>query len=107
MSFLGLLNMVCDIQAKTNTQTTSGQLTAAWTDTATGVKTTKYRKSPSRTSDKESRVYLSDFTFIFEIGTAIEIGNRIHIDGEYFDVLSASPDSRKHHLEVVGHLIEQ
>lgn len=100
MSFESLLNKLCTISTKTETQNATGSVTSSWASTFTNV---PVRYNRSKTGTVNSGVYqvtLEDYTFYFLPDVTISIADRIVVDGKTFEVAHVYKDSSDHHLEV-------
>lgn len=100
MSFEGLLNSICSIQGKTDSQTGTGQVSSAWADKATNVKTRMVAQKSPQVFGTLGHYTVADFKFYFLLGTDITEADRIMFGGEAYEVIIASPDSSNHHIEV-------
>jgi len=107
MSFSSLLIQSCTIQSKA--LTLSGyEKVEGWTTVASGVPTRK-DAVPVKIADAEIRVNSDDDFFFFKADVTIERGNRILLDGLYYDVIDVNKIyNRKtlHHLEVIGRITD-
>ena len=109
MSFEKLLNSLCDIQEKSETQDALGSVDSpSWTNIATNVKT---RKSPvtqkPQVGDEDYHVTLEDFVFFFLASVTVGKANRIVFDSQNYQILGVRKDSKDHHKEVFARLITQ
>jgi|GEM_PF-4002304 head-tail adaptor len=100
MSFENLLNQLCSIQSKTDSQTATGQVSSAWVDKATNVKTRMVAQKNPQVFGTLGHYTVADFKFYFLTGTDITEADRIVLNGETYDVVIAYPDSSGHHIEV-------
>lgn len=108
MSFASLLIQTCTIQSKA--LSLSGyEKVEGWSDVATDVPTRKDRDNGASISDGEMRQNTDDDLFFFLPGVVIARGNRILLDGDYYDVIKVNKllDSvGLHHLEVKARFVD-
>lgn len=100
MSFTGLLNSLCDIQSKAETQTGSGQLSQSWSVRLAGV---MCRANVDRTAGENPALgqhATKNARFYFTIDTSISEADRIVFKGETWEVVAVTSDSSGDHLEV-------
>jgi len=100
MSFEKLLNKLCTIQVKTDSQNATGSVTSSWADTYVSIPCRYNRATGGKVLSGAYQVTLQDYVFYFKIDTTISEGNRIVVDGRTFEVLNAYKDSSGHHWEV-------
>jgi len=101
MSFEDLLNGICKIQERQETQSDAGEIKIDWVDIASEVECRKViRRSPALDT-KLGRVTVIDHIFYFMPDIIVKEGNRIIFENEAFLVTSVGGDSEKHHKSVV------
>jgi len=106
MSFEKLLNKLCTVQVKTETQGSTGSVSESWTNTYTNVMCRYNRVIQGKGSVVSGayQVTLEDYTFYFKPDQVISKANRIVVDGLTFEVEHVFKDSAGHHLEVFARL---
>jgi hypothetical protein len=100
MSFEALLTEKCTIQSKTSAQGQSGQVVFNWTDKATDVKTRMVAQKTPQVFGDLGNYTIASYKFYFLATTNISAADKIILDGEQYEVVIASKDSSKHHIEV-------
>jgi len=107
MSLDKLLNKLCTIQTKTETQNATGSVTLSWADTyvSVPVRYNRISQGQGRVLSGSYQVTLQDYVFYFRNDAIISEGNRIVVDGRTFEVLHAYKDSSGHHWEVFARYI--
>ena len=102
MSFASLLIQTCTIQSKT--LSLSGyEKVEGWGNVATGVPTRKDRDNNPRIADDTMRHNSNDDIFFFMPNVVVSRGNRILLDGDYYDVINVNKvldGTGVHHLEI-------
>lgn len=103
MSFKKMLNKLCTIQTKTESQNATGSITTSWANTYQNV-LVRYNRTSSKggVNVGSLQVTLEDFTFYFESTVTISVADRIVVDGKTFDVEHVYTVSNNHHKEVMG-----
>lgn len=105
MPFEALLNETCDIQSKAATQTSSGELSVAWSNKATDVPTRRRTSKQPSVVNGIGQVTIVQYTFYFLPETDITEADRIVFDSGIYNVVLAGKDSSGHHLEVLANKI--
>ena len=108
MSFTSLLIQTCDIQGKTLNQT-GYEKTKTWSNISTDVPCRKDSDNGAKINDDLVRINTDDDLFFFGPDVTIDVGNRIVLDAENYDVIKVneSLDSKGvHHIEVKGRLTD-
>ena len=105
MSFAKLLNKLCTIQTKTESQNDTGSVTTSWADTYVSIPV-RYNRASGKggVNNGSLQVTLEDYTFYFKPDVTISIADRIVVDGKTFEVEHVYMVSNNHHLEVMGKL---
>ena len=99
MSFFDLLRTPCTIQGKTESQTTSGEVTQSWTDLA-DVMTRFHRNLQPFVTEEGYQVTTLSYKFYFDPAVMISEGHRIKVGTDIYEVLGVFSDSSGHHKEV-------
>lgn len=107
MSYASLLILTCTIEQKTNSQNGTGSLSETWATKLSGVKTRKVKNLQPKIYDELTHTYIDDYVFYFLLGTNIVNGNRINLNGEYYEILSVDNDSHNHHVKVFARHTKQ
>ena len=96
MSFCKLLNKLCTIEQKTETQGALGEVSLSWSDKAINVKT-RYVQAKQSELRGGYQVTIEDYKFYFLVSADIAIADRIVVDGDTFEVMHVLYDSSDHH----------
>ena len=105
MSYCKLLNKLCTIQQKTETQGALGELSISWNDKYTTVKT-RYVQAKQSELRGGYQVTIEDYKFYFLATTDIAIDNKIVVDGDMFEVMHVLSDSSSHHKFAYARIIK-
>jgi len=108
MSFSSLLIQTCTIQQKTISQVTY-EKSVSWSNVATGVPCRKDAGQSVRIQDADYRSNTDDDVVFFSAGVTIIRGNRLLLDGEYYDVIKVNKilDSvGVHHIEAIARIVD-
>lgn len=103
MSFEGLLNKTCNIQALTETQnSTSGQKVKAWANLHTGVKCRLDQNTGSEFSAPDSIKSKATHILFLKIHNLTAKASRINIGVNNYNILSVQDGGgHGHHLELL------
>ena len=104
MPFTDLLIQTCNIEGKTLSLDGYEQV-KTWKTLSEDVPCRKDTPNNVRVQELGYQLNIDDDVFFFDADVSIKKGNRILIDGEYYDVLKVnkSLDSTGvHHIEVIG-----
>jgi len=108
MSLANFLIQTCTIQAK-SISLSGYENVETWSDILEDVPCRKDSDTAARIADTEVRVNTDDDIFFFNPGVTIERGNRIILDGDYYDVIKVNKllDATDiHHIEVRARLVD-
>jgi SPP1 family predicted phage head-tail adaptor len=104
MSFVGLLNTTCTVQAKTQTQGSSGEEVDVWADTKTDVKCRLDQASGNEILTIADKMVRATHKLFIEYTTDLlsENTNRIKIGTNIYDILLvADAGGDFHHYELL------
>ena len=107
MSFSKLLNTTCDIQSKTESQGSTGELTASWSNKANDVPCRINSGKNASVSEDIGKRSLVAVKIYFEVDVDINEGDRIVTEDETYDVILVAQDSSADHLEVQASYVFQ
>jgi cell shape-determining protein MreC len=107
MSFSKLLNTTCNIQSKSESQGSTGELSLSWSNKATSVPCRIQSGKNASVSEDIGKRSLVGVKVYFEIDVDINEGDRIVSDGITYDVILVAQDSSGDHLEVQASYVFQ